>query len=109
MYREGWHTYYVYILTNRNKTVLYTGMTNNLRRRLYEHHKDILENKKSFVSKYKCQHLLHDEEFTSVQEAIARDKEIKGWLRIKKLERIKTSNPKMDFIENRFPYQDTLS
>lgn len=84
-------------------------MTNNLRRRLYEHHKDILENKKSFVSKYKCQHLLHDEEFTSVQEAIARDKEIKGWLRIKKLERIKTSNPKMDFIENRFPYQDTLS
>ncbi|KAA2220011.1 GIY-YIG nuclease family protein [Maribacter flavus] len=102
MFKEGWRTYYVYILTNRNKTVLYTGVTNSLQNRLRQHQNDILINKKTFVSRYKCHHLVYYEEFTWIQEAIAREKEIKGWLRIKKLNLIKTKNPNLDFLEDSF-------
>ncbi len=94
--------YYVYILTNRNKTVLYTGMTNNLVRRLTEHHENIRLGKKTFAARYQCRHLLHFEKYTWVQDAIAREKEIKGWVRIKKLELIKSENPNMDFLEEAF-------
>ncbi len=94
--------YYVYILTNRNKTVLYTGMTNNLVRRLIEHHDNIRSGKKTFAARYRCRHLLHFEKYTWVQDAIAREKEIKGWVRIKKLELIKSENPNMDFLEEAF-------
>tara|TARA_Y100001933_G_scaffold108894_2_gene109060 strand:+ start:43634 stop:43984 length:351 start_codon:yes stop_codon:yes gene_type:complete len=106
MFNEGWHTYYVYILTNQHKTVLYTGMTNNLAKRLYQHRENIREKSKTFVARYKCSHLLYYEEFTWVQEAIAREKEIKGWVRRKKLDLIKGSNPDLKFIEKLFPYQD---
>lgn len=106
MHSEGWHTYYVYILTNKNKTVLYTGITNNLARRLQEHRNGILEKKSTFAARYNCRHLLYYEKFTWVQEAIAREKEIKGWLRVKKLELIKTQNPSMEFLEDMFPYSD---
>ena len=102
MHKEGWHTYYVYILTNKNKTVLYTGMTNNLHKRLEQHHVDITNNSKSFVARYKCWHLLHYEKYTWVQGAIAREKQIKGWLRIKKLDLIKTTNPDLEFLEDSF-------
>ena len=102
MHKKDRHTYYVYILTNRNKTVLYTGMTNNLTRRLYEHAENIQLGKKTFAAKYKCKHLLYYEKYSWVQEAIAREKEIKGWVRIKKLELIKTINPDMGFLEDMF-------
>ncbi len=94
--------YYVYILTNRNKTVLYTGMTNNLVRRLTEHQENIRLGKKSFAAKYRCKHLVHFEEYTWVQNAIAREKEIKGWVRRKKLDLIKSENPNLDFLEEAF-------
>ena len=102
MHKEGWHTYYIYILTNQKKTVLYTGITNNLSKRLLQHHDDILNRKRTFVAKYKCRHLLYYEKFTWVQEAIAREKQIKGWLRIKKLDLIKAQNPEMEFLESEF-------
>ncbi|MEM1259964.1 MAG: GIY-YIG nuclease family protein [Bacteroidota bacterium] len=56
MHYVGWHTYYVYILTNKNRTVLYTGMANNLHKRLEQHHTDIDNNTKSFVARYRCRH-----------------------------------------------------
>ncbi len=102
MQKEGWHTYYVYILTNKNRTVLYTGMTNNLAKRLFQHSENIHLGKKTFAAKYKCKHLLHYEKFTWVYDAIAREKEIKGWLRAKKLELIKKENPGLDFLEGLF-------
>lgn len=98
----GWHTYYVYILTNKNRTVLYTGVTNNLSRRLSEHSDNIKHNKNTFTGRYKCKHLLYYEKFTWIHDAIAREKEIKGWLRIKKLNLIKMANPNLEFLENLF-------
>ena len=106
MYQEGWYTYYVYILTNQHRTVLYTGVTNNLPKRLYQHRDDIREKRKSFVARYKCRHLLYYEEYTWIQEAIAREKQIKGWLRIRKLDLIKAKNPDLKFLEHLFPYDD---
>ena len=99
-YREGYHSYYVYILTNKAKTVLYTGVTNNLKVRLQQH-KDSL-NPGSFTSKYKVFHLLYFEKFTWIQLAIAREKEIKGWKRDKKIALIKTINPELGFLDDLF-------
>ena len=94
--------YYVYILTNQYKTVLYTGVTNNLKRRLVEHDENIRLRKTTFTARYKCRHLLYFENYVWVQEAIAREKEIKGWVRVKKMELIKTTNPEFEFLEDNF-------
>lgn len=107
MHNEGWHTYHVYIFTNLNKTVLYTGVTNHLAKRLFQHKMAIKENEKTFVGKYKCKHLVYYEKFTWVQDAIAREKQIKGWLRVKKIDLIKTINPDFNFLEYLFPYVDS--
>jgi putative endonuclease len=101
---EGYHTYHVYVITNQHKSVLYTGVTNYLARRLHEHHTNILQKKKTFAAKYNCRHLLYYEKFTWIQEAIAREKEIKGWRREKKMNLIKTINPKLNFLEYLFPF-----
>jgi putative endonuclease len=66
------HTYYVYILTNKSKTVIYTGVTNNLSQRLQQHKSRL--NPKSFTSRYNVYYLLYFEEFTSIKDAIAREK-----------------------------------
>ena len=81
--------YYVYIMTNKSKT-LYTGITNNLERRVYEHKQKLLP---GFTAKYNITKLAYYEETTDVLAAIAREKEIKGWLRSKKIKLIKLSNP----------------
>jgi putative endonuclease len=70
MQRAGWHTYHVYILTNRDKSVLYTGVTNHLARRLFEHNEGIRKNKKSFTSRYNCRPLFQYKKFTLLQEFI---------------------------------------
>ncbi|TDP02395.1 GIY-YIG nuclease family protein [Flavobacterium sp. 245] len=101
-HQEGYHTYYIYILTNKAKTVFYTGVTNNLRKRLNQHQDNILSKKKTFASQYNAQFLLFYEKFTWIQEAIAREKEIKGWDRSKKLELIKTINPEFCFLNYLF-------
>jgi putative endonuclease len=81
--------YYVYIMTNRSKT-LYTGVTNDLMRRVYEHKNKMVE---GFTKKYNITKLVHFEETTDVQAAIAREKQIKGWLRSKKIGLIESKNP----------------
>ena len=99
---QGYHVYYVYILTNKNKTVLYIGVTNNLKIRLQQHKNNITTKKKTFASRYKVCYLLYFEKFTWIQKAIAREKEIKKWRREKKLNLIKSTNPNFDFLDALF-------
>ena len=84
------HNYYVYIMTNNSKT-LYTGMTNNLLRRVYEHKYKLVE---GFTKKYNITKLVFFEETNDVNEAIAFEKKIKGWKRVKKIALIESQNPK---------------
>ena len=81
--------YYVYIMTNRSRT-LYTGVTNNLMRRVKEHKEKRVQ---GFTSKYNIHMLVYYESTTNVLAAIAREKQIKGWLRIKKIALIDSMNP----------------
>ena len=92
------HVYYTYILTNKAKTVLYTGVTNDLELRLIQHKESVIGNKSSFTGQYNCHYLLYFETFQNIRDAIAREKEIKGWKRQKKIELIKTTNPLMNFL-----------
>ena len=73
--------YYVYILTNSYHNVLYTGVTNELERRCYEHKKKIV---KGFTQRYNVDKLVYFEVFDSIDQAIAREKQIKGYSRMKK-------------------------
>jgi putative endonuclease len=81
--------YCVYILTNRSKT-LYVGVTNNLRRRVWEHK---FGNGSEFCKHYKIDRLVYYESFDDVRNAIDREKRIKGWLRIRKIRLIVSVNP----------------
>ena len=81
---------YIYILTNENNTVLYTGVTNDLKRRIYEHKNKL--NPKSFTARYNIHKLVYYETFTSIIEAIAREKQIKAGSRNKKNELINSVN-----------------
>ena len=83
------YQYYVYIVANKRKTTLYTGMTNDLLRRMYEHK---TRQTKGFSKRYNLTNLMYYEETSSVDEAIAREKEIKGWVRRKKVALIDGSN-----------------
>ena len=83
------HFYYVYILTNRSKT-LYTGVTSNLEKRVLEHKHGLTP---GFASRYKIDRLIYFERFGDVQTAIAREKQIKGLLRLKKMALIVSMNP----------------
>ena len=96
----GTHNYYTYILTNKGKTVLYTGMTNDLKTRLRFHREKVNLNSKAFTSKYKCFYLVYYEHFNDVNMAIAREKQIKGWLRIKKDQLITDFNPDWKFLND---------
>ena len=81
--------YYVYIMTNRSQT-LYTGVTNDLQRRMYEHKHHLVA---GFTSKYQITRLVYFEETSNMYAAIEREKEIKGWLRAKKIALIELMNP----------------
>jgi len=82
------HQYYVYIITNKSST-LYIGITNNLYRRLYEHKNKLIP---GFTKKYNIDKLIYYEVFDSSETAIGREKEIKGWIRKKKINLIKKVN-----------------
>lgn len=97
MYIFKQHLYYVYILTNHEKTVLYVGMSNNLELRLAEHYFN-KGKPKTFAGKFYCYNLIYYEEFQYVNDAIAREKELKGWSRKKKEELIKGMNPEWTFL-----------
>lgn len=82
--------YFVYIMTNVSRT-LYTGVTNNLIRRVYEHKNKIIP---GFTSRYNITELVYFEETSDLQAALTREKEIKGWRRAKKSQLIASVNPK---------------
>ena len=91
--------YYVYILSNSNRNVIYTGVTNDLVRRVYEHKNHL--DKGSFTSRYNVENLVFYEVTTDIDSAIAREKQIKGWNRKRKNELIESMNPKwMDLYES---------
>ena len=81
--------YFVYILTNKSRT-LYTGVTGDLEHRVYEHKHG---KGSTFTSKYKINQLVYFESFPYILDAIAREKQIKGWLREKKIALIDSMNP----------------
>ncbi len=101
MYKSlGNHNYYVYILTNKSKTVLYIGMTNNLKERLF-YHNNPEAHSKSFSHKYNCKHLIYFEHFSEVEDAIKREKQLKKWRREKKDQLIKLNNPNLEFLNDK--------
>jgi putative endonuclease len=87
MHFEKW--YYVYIVTNRSKT-LYTGVTGHLRQRIWEHKTGACD---GFTKRYKIDRLVYYEIYKYVNNAIAREKQIKRWSRIKKIRLIVDMNP----------------
>ena len=93
------HNYFVYIMTNKHKNVLYIGVTNDLERRVHEHETGFY--KKSFTHKYNCYYLVYYEHFTQVEHAIDREKEIKKWRREKKDKLISSSNPEWEFLNDK--------
>ena len=88
--------YYVYILTNKSRT-LYTGITNDLNRRLYEHKNKLIE---GFTKKYNISILVYFELFNNPDDVIRREKQIKGWLRKKKIDLIESTNPEWKDLSN---------
>ena len=82
-------TYYVYILSSRSRTI-YTGVTNNLQRRIAEHRSAVVP---GFTSKYKTSRLVHFEMFADIRDAILREKQIKKWRREEKIVLIESRNP----------------
>ena len=84
--------YYVYILASRSRT-LYTGVTNNIVRRVAEHREGLAS---GFTNKYRIHRLVHVEPYEHPSAAIAREKKIKGWLRAKKVTLIEEHNPTWD-------------
>ena len=83
--------YYVYMLTNATNVVLYTGVTNDLRRRVFEHKNHF--DPKSFTARYKAEKLVYFEQTTDARSAIEREKQIKSWSRKKKNELVENFNP----------------
>ena len=93
--------YYVYMMTNSHKNLLYTGITNDLIRRLYEHKHHL--DKGSFTDKYNIEYLVYYESTSDVTAAIEREKQIKGWNRKRKDKLVASKNPNWDDL-----YQEIL-
>ena len=82
--------YYVYITANKNNNVIYIGVTNNIERRIYEHKSGEI---KGFTQKYNVHKLVYVEMYSNIDDAIKREKQLKGWSRSKKNILIETTNP----------------
>ena len=95
------HNYWVYIITNPKKSVLYIGVTNNLAKRL-ESHFQRRGDQRSFAGKYHCYNLIHYEHFNYIINAIAREKQLKKWNRKKKVVLIEKHNPNWEFKNSLF-------
>jgi putative endonuclease len=96
--------YYVYIMTNKSKT-LYTGMTNDLLRRVYEHKNKLV---KGFTEKYNINKLVYFEITNDAYSAIVREKQIKGWLREKKISLIESMNPEWNDLSEEWYKEEIL-
>jgi len=93
-----WKQYYVYIMTNKINTVLYTGINSDLKKRIWEHKEKII---KGFTKKYNIDKLVYWEIFNDPENAILREKQIKAGSRYKKIELIKGINPEWkDLYDN---------
>ena len=97
--------YYVYIMTNEART-LYVGVTNDLERRVYEHKFGV---QRGFTSRYKLTRLAFAESTSDVESAIAREKQIKGWLRSKKVALIEAVNPEWRDLAENWGYEAAAS
>jgi putative endonuclease len=84
------YDFWIYIVTNRNHSVLYIGVTNSLSRRLWEHREGTGAN---FPAAYQCKKLIYYEHYSNVHEAIARESQLKKWSRAKKIQLINRLNP----------------
>lgn len=82
--------YYIYILTNFTNNVFYIGVTNNLERRVYEHRQELVD---GFSKKYQLKKLVYVEEYPTALEAIVREKQLKNWHRVWKINLIRSTNP----------------
>ena len=91
--------YYVYILTNNFNTIMYIGVTNDLRRRLNEHKTEQIE---GFTKKYHIHKLVYFEEYSDIDDAIEREKQLKRWVRRKKDFLVETQNPNWDDLGEYF-------
>ncbi len=93
--------YFVYILTNARKNLIYVGVTNDLIRRVYEHKHHLAEN--SFTDRYNIDKLVYFEETSDVTAAIEREKQLKGWNRARKNRLVETKNPRwVDLYDSLF-------
>jgi len=92
--------YYFYILCNPNKSTLYTGVSSNLMRRLYEHQNHLIET--SFTAKYNVCQLLYYEQYNDVRQAIEREKQVKKWNRAWKVRLINKLNPHWNDLYEKF-------
>ena len=92
------HNYIVYILTNKSKTALYVGVTNNIKNRLLYHSTN--KNINAFTSKYNVYYLVYFEHYSDVNLAISREKQIKKFRRAKKEQLINDFNPKWNFLND---------
>ena len=90
--------YFVYIMTNRTHT-LYIGVTNDLERRVYEHRHKLVS---GFTSRYAIDRLVYFEETDDISAAIAREKELKGWLRARKIALIESVNPRWEDLARKW-------
>ena len=90
MVTVGYKQYFVYMLTNRWRNVLYTGVTNSLEKRVWQHKNKAVP---GFTKKYNCDRLVYFESYGEIEQAIAREKQIKAWSRAKKDALIATLNP----------------
>ena len=88
---------FIYILSSKTGT-LYIGVTNNLERRIYEHQNKFIP---GFTKRYNIDQLIYFEEATDIISAIAREKQLKGWRRSKKLELVRSSNPTLKDLSDR--------
>ncbi len=92
-------SYWVYILTNQNHTVLYIGVTSELEQRVYQHKNKLT---KGFTEKYNVEKLIYFKETTDPMSAIEREKQLKGWTRKKKENLIKRMNPEWNDLSLEF-------
>ena len=95
--------YYVYVMASRSR-VLYTGVTNDLTRRVNEHKQGLIP---GFTQKYRVTRLVYFEQFGDIRDAIAREKQIKGWVRARKLKLIEGRNPTWDDLAEHWFHQRT--
>jgi len=93
-------TYYIYILASRRNGTLYTGVTNNLKKRVYEHKIDLND---GFTKRYQVHRLVYFEATNNVKDAIAREKQLKKWRRKWKLELIEAMNPEWRDLYDELP------